>query len=107
MAENIPFVHTLALGIMNSFPLTAPHDHLFPTVLAAVCLSTIINGLLFFIVGYLKLGNTLHFFPRHVILGMTAGFGVFLLLTAFEISTSIAVAEVSLIDIFGLLTWGR
>jgi MFS superfamily sulfate permease-like transporter len=66
---------------------------MLPTVLVTVCVSTIINGTLFFVVGYFKLGNVLHFFPRHVIMGMTAGFGVFLMSTAVESSTGIVEAE--------------
>ena len=59
------------------------------TVVATVCVSTVFNGLAFFLVGYFKLGYILHYFPRHVILGMIFGFGVFLLSTAFQVSTGI------------------
>lgn len=56
-----------------------------PTVMATICFSTLLNGLAFYIVGYLKFGYILHYFPRHVILGMTLGFGVFLLSTALQV----------------------
>jgi MFS superfamily sulfate permease-like transporter len=32
-------------------------------------------------------GYILHYFPRHVILGMTFGFGIFLLCTCFQVTT--------------------
>ena len=98
MAENIPFVHTMALGIFDSLEHTHTLQQMLPTVLVTVCISTIINGVLFFVVGYFKLGNVLHFFPRHVIMGMTAGFGVFLMSTAVESSTGIIMAEQNLLS---------
>jgi MFS superfamily sulfate permease-like transporter len=64
-------------------------EKLLPTALVAVALSVVINGIFFVVLGYFKLGNLLHYFPRYVILGMNAGFGVFLVLTAFEISTTL------------------
>lgn len=69
MAENIPFVHTMAISIFNTLEHTHTIEQMMPTVLITVCLSTIINGMLFFLVGYFKMGNVLHFFPRHVIMG--------------------------------------
>ena len=93
MAENIPFVHTMASGVFDSLEHSHTLQQMLPTVLVTVCISTIINGVLFFVVGYFKLGNVLHFFPRHVIMGMTAGFGVFLMSTAVESCTGIVMAE--------------
>lgn len=98
MAENIPFVHTMALGVFDSLEHTHTLQQMLPTVLVTVCISTVINGILFFVVGYFKLGNVLHFFPRHVIMGMTAGFGVFLMSTAVESSTGIVMAEQNLLS---------
>ena len=96
MAENIPFVHSMATGIFDTLEHTHTFHQMIPTVLITVCLSTIINGFMFYIVGYFKMGNVLHFFPRHVIMGMTAGFGVFLISTAVESSTGIVMAEQTL-----------
>ena len=96
MAENIPFVQSMASGIFETLEHTHTLHQMLPTVLITVCLSTIINGFMFYIVGYFKMGNVLHFFPRHVIMGMTAGFGVFLISTAVESSTGIVMAEQTL-----------
>jgi len=88
MAENIPFIHTLCEGISYQLRNDPLGSHkLLPTALVAVAFSTVLNGFMFIIVGYFKLGNMLHFFPRYVIIGMTLGFGVFLATTAFEISS--------------------
>eukprot|EP01038_Epipyxis_sp_PR26KG_P004185 gene4185-5956_t len=96
MAENIPFVHTMSSGIYlslrqryHSNDSVEISQKLLPTILVTVALSTIINGILFVLVGVFKLGNILHYFPRYVILGMTAGFGIFLMGTAFEISSGL------------------
>jgi MFS superfamily sulfate permease-like transporter len=61
---------------------------MMPTILITICLSTILNGLAFYLVGYFQFGYILHFFPRHVILGMTFGFGIFLLQTGFQVHCS-------------------
>eukprot|EP01041_Mallomonas_annulata_P006305 gene6306-12761_t len=96
MAENIPFIHTIALGVISSMSSTHTPQEMLPTVLAAMCISTILNGFIFYMFGYMKLGYILHFFPRHIILGMTGGFGVFLIQTAFEVCTGISTSENSL-----------
>jgi SulP family sulfate permease len=106
MAENVPFVHSMSLGIFDSLEHTHPNS-ILPTVLVTVCLSTIINGALFFVVGYFKMGHVLHFFPRHVIMGMTAGFGVFLLSTAVESSTGIVMADQTISSFLYALTPSR
>lgn len=92
-AENIPFVHTMAMGVYNSLEATHTVAEMMPTVVVTVCVSTILNGLLFYVVGYFRLGNILHFFPRHVIMGMTAGFGIFLLQCGIESATGVIMAN--------------
>jgi SulP family sulfate permease len=93
MAENIPFVHTFCIDIMNSFPSDSNINLVMATIVATMIISTTFNGVLFYLVGLFKMGNVLHFFPQHVILGMIGGFGIFLLCTAFEISTQISARE--------------
>lgn len=92
MAENIPFIHTIALNVKSSLEKINLPEKVFPTILITVFFSTILNGVLFYIVGYFEMGNILHYFPHHVILGMTIGFGIFLLNTAIEICTSIVLS---------------
>ena len=98
MAENIPFVHTIASGIYRMMRNKFSTDAMMPTVLVALCVSTLLNGLLFYLVGALKLGYVLHYFPRHVIMGMTLGFGIFLMRTGFEVSVGVQLAEGSLVS---------
>ena len=63
-----------------------------------IYVSTLLNGLLFYLVGALKLGYVLHYFPRHVIMGMTLGFGIFLMRTGFEVSVGVQLAEGDLVS---------
>ncbi|CAN0356227.1 unnamed protein product [Discosporangium mesarthrocarpum] len=93
MAENIPFLNVMASGIIRVVVSDgASAESAMPSVMVAYALSTMLVGLMFYTTGCLKLGQVLHFFPRHVILGCIGGFGVFLLVTALEISTGVAVS---------------
>jgi SulP family sulfate permease len=107
MAENIPFIHTMCLSIHDALHTTHTVKEMLPTILVTICLSTIFNGVLFYIFGALKLGNVLHFFPRHVILGMTGGFGVFLILCAVESTTGIILADADFDSFISKLTFDR
>ena len=40
-------------------------------------------------VGHFGAGRYIHFFPRHIIVGVIGGFGCFLFITALEISTNL------------------
>jgi len=100
MAENIPFIHTMANDIRRQLlddPLL--NLKLLPTILVTVALSTVFNGAVFCAVGLFQLGNILHYFPRYVIMGMISGFGVFLVATAFEISTGDAPSLKSVVNL--------
>lgn len=80
MIEVVPFFHILAakitteLGEENSVQIIS-------TTIAAFALSSILTGLTFFLLGYLKLGVLIGFFPRHILVGCIGGVGVFLIQT--------------------------
>lgn len=96
-AENLPFLHLMAQGIVHQFHKggLGPEAAL-PSVLVAYSMSTILTGLLFYLTGWLRLGRVLSFVPRHIIVGFIGGFGAFLLVTAFEISTGLPLSEMSM-----------
>lgn len=96
-ADSIPFVHTMAFGIAGSLKHTP--EKILPTVLIAVAMSTLINGILFTAIGLLKMGKVLHFFPRYVILGMILGFGVFMIETGYESSTGMPFSVFTIKDL--------
>ncbi|KAG1772473.1 sulfate transporter family-domain-containing protein [Suillus placidus] len=53
-------------------------------------LSSILTGLTFFLLGYLRLGVLIGFFPRHILVGCIGGVGVFLILTGLTVSTRLS-----------------
>ena len=97
MAENIPFIRVMALGVYDQMKSKNDNDinaveEMFPTIMATLCVSTALNGLLFFLIGYFGRGYVLHYFPRHVILGITFGFGIFMLEASFQVTTGLQVS---------------
>ncbi|KAG1743790.1 sulfate transporter family-domain-containing protein [Suillus lakei] len=60
------------------------------TTIAAFALSSILTGLTFFLLGYLRLGVLIGFFPRHILVGCIGGVGVFLILTGLTVSTRLS-----------------
>lgn len=72
------------------------------TVVVAYSLSTLLTGLVFLLLGYLKLGNLLQFFPRHILvslqindqIGTIGGIGVFLIITGLQVTTGL-IADLS------------
>lgn len=56
------------------------------TTILAFSMSSVITGLVFFLLGYMKLGSLTSFFPRHILLGCIGGVGWFLVATGIEVS---------------------
>ncbi|KAI6043623.1 sulfate transporter family-domain-containing protein [Pisolithus marmoratus] len=57
------------------------------TTLVAFALSSVLTGLTFLLLGYLRLGVIIGFFPRHILVGCIGGVGMFLILTGLTVST--------------------
>jgi SulP family sulfate permease len=96
-AENIPFLHLMATGVVDAFAAKGlGPDAAMPTILVCYSISTFMVGILFYATGYAELGKVLHYFPRHVIVGCISGFGVFLCVTGLEISSGLALSDMSL-----------
>ena len=53
--------------------------------MVAFALSSVLTGLTFFLLGYLRLGVVIGFFPRHILVGCIGGVGVFLIQTGLVI----------------------
>jgi len=88
MIEVVPFFHILANDIASQIGENNPRE-IIATTLAAYALSSILTGLSFFLLGALKLGVLIGFFPRHILVGCIGGVGVFLILTGFAVSMRI------------------
>eukprot|EP00835_Amoeboradix_gromovi_P004592 NODE_367_length_10044_cov_0.769432.p1 type:complete len:807 gc:universal NODE_367_length_10044_cov_0.769432:5776-8196(+) len=85
MIEVIPFLHTICSYVSSS---VQPHQ-IMPTVMVSYALSSVMTGLVFFVLGYFKMGETMEFFPRHILIGTIGGVGWFLIQTAIEVTTQL------------------
>ncbi|KAF5375834.1 hypothetical protein D9615_008236 [Tricholomella constricta] len=88
MIEVVPFFHILASDIAAQIGENNPKE-IIATTLAAYALSSILTGLTFFLLGALKLGVLIGFFPRHILVGCIGGVGAFLIETGFTVSMRI------------------
>lgn len=85
MIEVVPFFHQMAFTIMNSIGKDNPKSVIATTILA-FSVSSILTGLVFFLMGACGLGSLIGFFPRHILIGCIGGVGYFLLQTGVEVS---------------------
>lgn len=88
MIEVIPFFHQMALTIMTTAG-EANDSVVLTTTLFSYVLSSLLTGLVFFILGGFKLGQIIAFFPRHILTGSIAGVGLFLFRTGIEVSAGL------------------
>lgn len=59
------------------------------TVITSYAISSILTGVIFLLLGLLRLGDLVSFFPRSILLGCIGGVGVFLFLTGVEVSAGL------------------
>ena len=80
-----PFFHILASKITRELG-EENVSRIVSTTIVAFALSSVLTGLTFFLLGYLRLGVVIGFFPRHILVGCIGGVGVFLIQTGLVIS---------------------
>ncbi|KAI8091871.1 sulfate transporter family-domain-containing protein [Thamnidium elegans] len=85
MIEVVPFLHIMAEKIVTVVGKDNP-SVVIPSTMVAFALSSIMTGLAFFLLGALKLGSLIGFFPRHILVGTIGGVGWFLVATGIEVS---------------------
>ena len=56
------------------------------TTILSYSMSSVLTGVVFFIMGKCKLGSLIGFFPRHILIGCIGGVGWFLVATGLEVS---------------------
>lgn len=89
MIEVTPFFHTMALAInaeMAPRKGSSP-DAIIATVIVTYAVLAVVTGLVFFLLGKLRLGALVGFFPRHILVGCIGGVGYFLVVTGIEVSS--------------------
>ncbi|KAJ6516752.1 sulfate transporter family-domain-containing protein [Mycena vitilis] len=89
MIEVVPFFHILAVSIARDIGPEHPQE-IICTTLVAYAFSSILTGLTFFLLGFLKLGLLIGFFPRHILVGCIGGVGAFLIETGLTVSLRIS-----------------
>jgi SulP family sulfate permease len=90
--------------IVTAIPTASPETK-FYTVLAAMMLSTLLNGLVFLLLGKFKLGSLVSYMPYPVIGGFLAGTGLLLVLAACQVMTGKTVSLLHLGPLFEPGTW--
>lgn len=85
MIEVVPFFHQMAFTILARVGQDNPRSVIATTILAFSA-SSVLTGLVFFLMGTCKLGSLIGFFPRHILIGCIGGVGFFLLMTGVEVS---------------------
>ncbi|KAG9085707.1 hypothetical protein FS749_004214, partial [Ceratobasidium sp. UAMH 11750] len=88
MIEVVPFFHMLTAGIIAHVGEDKP-EVIVATSMVAFCLSSILTGFTFLMLGVFRLGVIIGFFPRHILVGCIGGVGVFLIETGFEVSAGV------------------
>ncbi|KAL1857346.1 hypothetical protein Plec18170_003468 [Paecilomyces lecythidis] len=85
MIEVVPFFHKMAFMILNRVGEDNPKSVLATTILS-FSMSSVLTGIVFFLMGACKLGSLIGFFPRHILIGCIGGVGWFLIATGVEVS---------------------
>ncbi|KAL8712299.1 MAG: hypothetical protein Q9220_003450 [cf. Caloplaca sp. 1 TL-2023] len=85
MIEVVPFFHKMAFSILAKIGDENPKAVLATTILS-YSISSIVTGIVFFLMGKCKLGALIGFFPRHILIGCIGGVGWFLVATGLEVS---------------------
>ncbi|KAL5514025.1 hypothetical protein ACEPAG_2786 [Sanghuangporus baumii] len=88
MIEVVPFFHILASKIARELG-EENVTQIVSTTIVAFALSSVLTGLTFFLLGYLRLGVIIGFFPRHILVGCIGGVGVFLIQTGLAVCARI------------------
>ncbi|KAI9204235.1 sulfate transporter family-domain-containing protein [Polychytrium aggregatum] len=88
MIEVMPFLHIICKIIEGE--MRGMDDHsILATIMITYSISTLLTGLIFLLIGVLKLGNIIQFFPRHILVGCIGGIGFFLIKTGIEVTTGV------------------
>ncbi|RMD44498.1 hypothetical protein DV735_g640, partial [Chaetothyriales sp. CBS 134920] len=89
MIEVVPFFHKMAFTILDRVGEDKPKVVVATTILS-YAISALLTGAVFFLMGALKLGSLIGFFPRHILIGCIGGVGWFLVATGLEVSARLS-----------------
>ncbi|KAJ3067722.1 hypothetical protein HDU98_009069 [Podochytrium sp. JEL0797] len=84
--EVMPFLYLIVASIESQMA-SGDQASVVATIMVAFSMSTIMTGIVFFLLAHFKLGNMVQFFPRQVLIGCIGGIGWFLMVTGVEITS--------------------
>ncbi|OAA73530.1 sulfate transporter [Cordyceps fumosorosea ARSEF 2679] len=85
LIEVVPFFHNMAQKILDVVGEDNP-DAVIATTIVAYATSSLVTGLVFYLMGKFKFGFMVGFIPRHILIGCIGGVGYFLISTGLEVS---------------------
>lgn len=103
MIEVTPFFHTMALAVMQKLGEDRK-DEIITTTIFCYVISSMLTGITFLLLGKMRLGKIVGFFPRHILIGCIGGVGYFLLVTGLEVCTRVAKFEYNIPFLMSLFT---
>ena len=86
MVENVPFLHALCKVVVQN---QGYGKEALSTLFFLFGMSSILVGMTFYLLGRWKLGRIVYFFPNHVLVGCIGGIGVFIVITAIEVTSDV------------------
>lgn len=85
MIEVVPFFHKMAFTILATIGEDNPKA-VISTTITSYAISSVITGLVFFLMGICRFGYIVGFIPRHILIGCIGGVGWFLIATGLEVT---------------------
>jgi SulP family sulfate permease len=85
MIEVVPFFHKMAFTILATVGEDNPKA-VISTTITSYAISSILTGLVFFLMGICRFGYIVGFIPRHILIGCIGGVGWFLIATGLEVT---------------------
>ncbi|KAI0395740.1 sulfate transporter family protein [Xylariaceae sp. FL0594] len=85
LIEVVPFFHSMAATITGIVGEDKP-DAVIATTITSFAISSMMTGIVFYLMGRFRLGYIIGFIPRHILIGCIGGVGWFLVATGFEVS---------------------
>lgn len=83
MVENVPFCHELSIIAISYQGYTI---ETLSTILVMFSISSIVVGIVFYLLGKYQLGRIVYYFPKHVLVGCIGGIGIFIAKTGIEVT---------------------
>lgn len=85
MIENVPFLHSLCYIVIRhqGYGMDA-----LSTVFFLFAFGSVVVGATFYFLGKMNLGKVVFYFPNHVLVGCIGGIGVFMIVTAIEVTNN-------------------